>query len=68
MLRTGQQEAPLEWQPGLGARFMAASQVPAAQGLQLQLAWRNLSRTQQKVEKGEPQGSLPLCGEHWVPS
>lgn len=18
--------------------------------------------------KGEPQGSLPLCGEHWVPS
>lgn len=47
------------WQP---------AQVPAAEGLQLQLAWRNLSRTQQKVEKGEPQGCLPLCGEHWVPS
>lgn len=31
------------WQP---------AQVPAAEGLQLQLAWRNLSRTQQKVEKG----------------
>lgn len=62
MLGTGQQEAPLEWQPGLGARFMAASSGACCRGA---AAPAGMEEPEQNTTEGGKGGATGLSPSLW---